>query len=86
MASEDTISAVKELLGQALGLGKCGGRLDANSGLLGSVPELDSMAVVSVLALIEEQFDIEISDDDVDAATFESLGTLADFVESKLAA
>lgn len=53
--------------------------------LLGEIPELDSMAVVSVLTAIEEQFEIEIMDDEVDAEIFENLGALSDFVEGKLA-
>ena len=86
MANADTLDEVRSLLGEALGLGDRMAALDSDSGLLGSVPEFDSMAVVSVLTLIEERFDVEISDDEVEAATFESLGSLADFVESKLAA
>ncbi len=86
MANEDILDTVRDVLGEALGLGERSDRFDANSRLLGSVPEFDSMAVVSVLTLIEERFGIEISDDDVDAETFETLGTLADFVESKFSA
>ncbi len=86
MASVDTLDELRNLLGEALGLGERAAGFNAESGLLGSVPEFDSMAVVSVLTLIEERFDVEISDDEVEAATFETVGTLADFVESKLAA
>lgn len=86
MASAETFDEVRSLLGEALGLGERVARFDAESGLLGSVPEFDSMAVVSVLTLIEERFEVEIGDDEVEAATFETLGSLADFVEAKLAA
>jgi acyl carrier protein len=51
--------------------------------LLGSLPELDSMAVVSVMGALEEHFDIAISDDDISASTFETLGSLAAFVASQ---
>ena len=43
------------------------------------------MAVVHVLTAIEEQFGIIVADDDVSAETFSTFGSLADFVESKLA-
>lgn len=43
------------------------------------------MAVVHVLTAIEEQFGIIVADDDVSADTFLTFGSLADFVESKLA-
>jgi acyl carrier protein len=51
--------------------------------LLGSLPELDSMAVVSLIAALEAQFDIAIDDDEISASTFETLGSLAAFVARK---
>lgn len=59
-------------------------QLDENSGLLGELPEFDSMAVVSVLTAIEDQFDIVIGDDDVTAAAFEDVKSLSDFVGAML--
>lgn len=53
--------------------------------LLGSIAELDSMAVVSILTAIEERFGIAVDDDDVDGRTFATVGSLTNFVESKLA-
>lgn len=52
--------------------------------LLGSVPEFDSMAVVSVLTAIEENYGIMIDDDEISAEIFESLGSLQSFVDSKV--
>lgn len=59
-------------------------RLDASTPLLGSIAELDSMAVVSILTAIEERFGIVVDDDEVDGRTFESVGALCAFVASKL--
>ena len=53
--------------------------------LLGAVPELDSMAVVGLINLIEERFDIIVEDDEIDGSTFADVGTLVGFVEGKLA-
>ncbi|MDR1661383.1 MAG: acyl carrier protein [Azoarcus sp.] len=53
--------------------------------LLGVLPELDSMAVVGVLNLLEERFDFIVGDDEIDGSTFATVGTLVSFVESKLA-
>ena len=72
----DTVQSV-------LNLG-AGERLAADSPLLGSVPELDSMAVVSILTALEEQFGIVVDDDEVDGRTFATVGSLIDFVRSKL--
>jgi acyl carrier protein len=58
--------------------------MNAQTRLLGSIPELDSMAVVSVITALEEHFGISVEDDEISAATFESVGSLADFVASKL--
>jgi acyl carrier protein len=44
------------------------------------------MAVVTVITGLEEQFDIEVDDDDITAEIFENLGSLTRFVEHKLAA
>jgi len=58
---------------------------DPSTPLLGALPELDSMSVASVIAAIESQFHIQIEDDDISARHFETLGSLAGFVQRKLA-
>jgi len=77
------LDQVKTILIDVLGLGDAGRGLDADSPLLGSLPELDSMAVVSLIAALEERFDIAIDDDEISASTFETLGSLAAFVARK---
>jgi acyl carrier protein len=77
------LDEVKTILIDVLGLGDAGQRLDADSPLLGSLPELDSMAVVSLIGALEDHFGIAISDDDISASTFENLGSLAAFVAQK---
>ena len=54
--------------------------------LLGAIPELDSMAVVTLITSLEEKFGLVVDDDDIDGSTFATVGSLADFVASKLAA
>jgi acyl carrier protein len=51
--------------------------------LLGSVPELDSMAVVSLLTSIEETYGIVVEDDDIDASVFATVGSLLDYVTQR---
>jgi len=85
LANEQTLNDVRAVLTRSLQLGNRGGALDRSTPLLGNLPELDSMAVVHVLAALEEQFGIIVEDDDVSAETFSTFGSLADFVESKLA-
>jgi acyl carrier protein len=79
------LNEVKNILIDVLNLGEAGQALDADSPLLGSLPELDSMAVVTLIGALEEHFGIVVDDDDVSACTFETLGSLAAFVASRAA-
>lgn len=54
--------------------------------LLGAIPELDSMAVVSLITALEDNFGIVVDDDDIDGETFATVGTLVDFVSAKVTA
>ncbi len=54
--------------------------------LLGAIPELDSMAVVTLITTLEEQFGMVVDDDDIDGDTFANVGALVDFVSRKLSA
>jgi len=79
------IDAVRTILSEVLSLGERKNSLTAQSALLGSLPELDSMAVVNVIAALEEHFGMTVHDDDICSATFATLGSLALFVDQKLA-
>jgi acyl carrier protein len=79
------LDQVKQLLGETLKLGERWRRLDAATPLFGSLPELDSLAVVNVIGALEEHFGIGIDDDDINADVFETVGSVARLVESKLA-
>ncbi|MEO8250310.1 MAG: phosphopantetheine-binding protein [Burkholderiales bacterium] len=59
-------------------------KFDRNTHLLGAIPELDSMAVVTLITELETRFGITVEDDDIDGATFETVGSLTDFVSAKL--
>jgi acyl carrier protein len=77
------LDEVKTILIDVLSLGDAGQRLTADSALLGSLPQLDSMAVVSLIGALEEHFGITVDDDDISASTFESVGSLSAFVAQK---
>jgi acyl carrier protein len=79
-----TFEQVRQIIGDVLQLGRRAEGLSADSALLGNIPEFDSMAVVSVITALEDGFDISVEDDEIDASTFETLGSLAAFVESKI--
>lgn len=75
---------VREILGQTLQLGSRADALTRETPLLGSIPELDSMAVVAVLTAIEERYGIVIDDADLSAEVFATVGSLADFVDARM--
>lgn len=72
-----TLDDVLSLGGRAMAFGP-------DTPLLGAVPELDSMAVVTLITSLEERFGITIDDDDIDGATFGTVGSLVAFVSAKL--
>lgn len=82
---EQYVTGVIEVLRHTLQLSdeKTAGFSEATR-LLGDLPELDSMAVLSVLTGMEEQFGIVLEDDDISADTFENIGTLVDLVVEKM--
>jgi len=45
---------------------------------------LDSMAVVTLITTLEEQLGITVEDDEIDGATFATVGSLVDFVTQQL--
>ena len=61
------------------------GALTVDSGLFGSLPEVDSMAVAHLFTGIEDSFGITVDDEDVDGEMLETFGGLLSFVERKLA-
>jgi len=71
------------LIDDVLALEGRGLEFTASTPLLGAVPELDSMAVIGIINALEEQFDFIIGDDEIDGETFETVGSLVDFVRQK---
>ena len=57
--------------------------LTSVTGLFGTLPELDSMAVAGLLTEIEDRLDILIDDDEVDGELLETYGNLLAFVTAK---
>ena len=81
MSVEQKVIAV---LDGVLNLKGRGTAFTSGSPLLGHLPELDSMAVVSLLSELEARFGFTIEDDEVDGSTFATVGSLTQFVRFKL--
>ena len=81
------MSYVKEVINivrDVLVLGDSANDFDAETHLLGVLPEFDSMAVVTLITALEEEYGFTIDDDEISAETFESIASLAELVEEKL--
>ncbi|MEQ1687160.1 MAG: acyl carrier protein [Sphingopyxis sp.] len=78
---EDTVRAC---LVDLLGLSQSRvAAFDEDTPLFGSLPELDSMAVATLLTELEDRLGISIDDDEVDIDMFETFGALVRFAAAK---
>ena len=82
----DVMKQVLGMLDDVLSLNGRTANFTPSTHLLGAIPELDSMAVVSLITGIEERFGVVVDDDEIDGATFATVGSLVGFVTGKLAA
>ena len=79
-------ATLRDTLAEALGLERERvAHFTNETELFGALPEFDSMAVATLLTLMEEKFDIIIEDDDVEAEDFLSYGRLLAFTRRKVA-
>ena len=81
----DAESALRQCLVETLGLDAASvATFSDETPLFGALPELDSMAVATILTDLEDRMNFLIDDDDIDAETFETFGTLLAFVRWKM--
>lgn len=78
-----TLEAVKANIVKTLGIEDRAGTLSASTPLFGAMPELDSFAVVELATSLEEQFGFQIDGSEFTSEIFETVGSLAEFVEKK---
>jgi acyl carrier protein len=78
------IADVKAVVVEVLGVQERAEALDVTTPLFGSLPELDSMAVLEVIVELERRFGIAVEDEDVTADAFETIESLTGFVNARL--
>jgi acyl carrier protein len=82
----ETDILLRQILCDVLGLSdELADEFDADSGLFGHLPELDSLAVAGLLTEMEDRLGIVIEDDEVDGELLETYGALLAFAEAKRA-
>lgn len=79
-----TFERVVGVLRDTLQLGSRAATLTPQSALLGGIPEFDSMAVVTVVTMLEDELGITVDDDELSAEVFMTVGSLVELVERKL--
>jgi acyl carrier protein len=83
--SDKVEHTIRSVLSDILGLSEAQvAAMDADTELFGALPELDSMAVASLLTEMEDRLDIIIDDDDVDGELFATFGSLVAFARAKV--
>ena len=64
-------------------IGGTGQDLERDSPLMGRFPEFNFRTVAGIVSAIEEQTACSVDDKEITGEIFETVGTLADFIESK---
>lgn len=81
-----TLQQVLRILDESLQLQGRGIRFSADSPLLGSLPEFDSMAVLALIAGLESHFGVTFSDETLSGECFATVASVCDLVDQTLAA
>lgn len=72
------------LLDDTLNLGGRAAAFQDDTPLLGALPEMDSMGVVSIITAFEDRLGFAVDDDEIDGSVFQTVGSLLEFVARKL--
>ncbi|MDT0142238.1 phosphopantetheine-binding protein [Microbacterium sp. PRC9] len=78
-----TVDSVKAVIVRTLEISDRADALDADTALFGSMPELDSLALLELATSLEDEFGFVIDDEDFTEEVFATVGSLAEFVERK---
>jgi len=82
---ENTLERLLHLVAEEMDLGVGRGDIDPDVPLLEAGLNLDSLAVVELITLSEEEFGIDFGEEDLTIESFASLRALAGVIDSRLA-
>lgn len=80
----DSLRLAKDLIKSCLQQGDNVNEFTRDTQLMGAFPELNSLTIMTMITALEEELDCEIADEELSADIFETVGTLAQFIETKL--
>jgi acyl carrier protein len=78
-----TLDGVKHVVVETLGLQDRPATIAEGTLLFGSMPELDSLALVELITALENHFDFQMDEGDITAEVFESVGSLARYIDEQ---
>jgi acyl carrier protein len=81
---EDIVRQLKHIIADELDVNLDVEGVDETAPLFEGGIGLDSVAVMDLILLIEGHFGFEFSESELDVEIFENLGTLADFISTKV--
>jgi acyl carrier protein len=79
----ETMTEVADIVASVLGIEERARTLNEDTPLLGAMPELDSLAVVELITALSEHYGFDPDDVDLSGDAFDTIGTLANFVEEE---
>lgn len=84
MTSETTQTTTRLVLAEVLAelLGGGTPRFTSDTELFGSLPELDSLALVELITVIEDRFGFEFNEDDITIEVFGTVESLAGHIDA----
>lgn len=74
---------VVRIIDESLGLNGRAATFSMETPLLGALPELDSMTVIHLITELESQLGLHVEDEDLNSATFATVGSLVAYVAAK---
>lgn len=80
----EPLKLAKDLIKSCLQQGDNVNDFTMDTKLLGAFPELNSLTIMTMITALEEQLDCAIADEELSAEIFETVGTLAQFIEKKI--
>lgn len=84
-ASSDTTARIERILRTELRLGD-EAQIDADTPLAGGDYDLDSLDMLMIVTAVEKDFGIKIPSEELSREAFESVGSLARFIDERRAA
>jgi acyl carrier protein len=78
-----TLDGVRHVVVETLGLQDRSSTITEGTLLFGSMAELDSLALVELITALENHFDFQMEEADITAEVFESVGSLARYMDAQ---